>query len=330
MKNFKGSSRKKPRFAEQPTIDDVDVGSSVFDSDEEMDSKFNLNESSDDDEANDSDKELQVAFREGLLKKEGLNMIVEEKRPIVNKISELKAKIAAMDKKLPWIESVDVTVDNVLNETALKDDFEREIIFYKQAASAVKLAIPRLEAMKVSVFRPDDYFAEMAKSDDHMQKVRRRLVEIQEGKQRQEAFRRIREEKKFASKVEKNAIERKGNEKKKLMEAVKKHKKGMKEQLENMLNNAKRMDFDEEDEGERSGPNRRFEKNGKGKGGQMNRNAREKKFGFGGQKKRSKQNDKASFGEFVFPGLMKTNRQGKVAKSSRTFKKGRVPKKGRK
>uniref|UniRef100_A0A914VTD0 Uncharacterized protein n=1 Tax=Plectus sambesii TaxID=2011161 RepID=A0A914VTD0_9BILA len=57
--------------------------------------------------------------------------------------------------------------------------------------------------------------------------VRRNLLEVQQGKEKQEAVRRLREEKKFASKVQKEVLAGRQNEKKKLLEAVKKHRKGM-------------------------------------------------------------------------------------------------------
>jgi hypothetical protein len=39
------------------------------------------------------------------------------------------------------------------------------------AQTAVRIALPKLQALGVTTRRPDDYFAEMAKSDEHMQKV---------------------------------------------------------------------------------------------------------------------------------------------------------------
>lgn len=39
------------------------------------------------------------------------------------------------------------------------------------AESAVKQAIPKLHALGVPTKRPEDYFAQMIKSDDHMRKV---------------------------------------------------------------------------------------------------------------------------------------------------------------
>jgi len=53
------------------------------------------------------------------------------------------------------------------------DDFKRELLFHRQAQAAVTHALPKLKALGVKTRRPEDYFAEMAKSDSHMQKVSR-------------------------------------------------------------------------------------------------------------------------------------------------------------
>ena len=43
---------------------------------------------------------------------------------------------------------------------------------YRQAQAAVLEAIPRLKAENIATKRPEDYYAQMAKSDEHMKKVR--------------------------------------------------------------------------------------------------------------------------------------------------------------
>ena len=43
---------------------------------------------------------------------------------------------------------------------------------YRQAQATVLEAIPRLKAEKITTKRPDDYYAQMAKSDEHMKKVK--------------------------------------------------------------------------------------------------------------------------------------------------------------
>lgn len=51
------------------------------------------------------------------------------------------------------------------------DDFKREMLFHRQAQSAVLDGVTRLKSLGILTKRPDDYFAEMAKSDQHMHKV---------------------------------------------------------------------------------------------------------------------------------------------------------------
>ncbi|KAM3719137.1 putative rRNA-processing protein [Dirofilaria immitis] len=262
-------------------------------------------------EESDSDKELQIAFDEGLLKTDELNYVVEKKRPIINKKIELKDKGEKLKKNLTWLETLDVTVNNDhVDEKILNHDFEREIIFYKQAEKAVRITFPRLHEMGVRISRPTDYFAEMVKSDQHMQKIRQRMAEVEESKQKLEAIRRIREQKKFAAKVQKKVMEQKQNEKKVLVDAVKKHQKGMKSHLDIILNNAKRIQDIKEERDSRIGINENGMKRSerertRGKRTKkFRRIARDKKFGFGGQKKRSKKNDKNSFEEITTPGSL--------------------------
>ncbi|OZC11226.1 eukaryotic rRNA processing protein EBP2 [Onchocerca flexuosa] len=246
-------------------------------------------------EESDSDRELQIAFNEGLLKSDKLNYVVEKKRPIINKKAELQDRVEKFKKNLKWLETLDVTVSNDhVDEKVLNNDFEREIIFYKQAEKAVQIAVSRLREMGVKIFRPTDYFAEM---------IRQRMAELEESKQKLEAIRRIREEKKFAAKVQKKVIDRKQNEKKVLAEAVKKHRKGIKSHLDAILNNAKRIQDTEEEKDFRVGVKGSEKERIRGKRTKkFRRAARDKKFGFGGQKKRSKKNDKNSFEEIATPG----------------------------
>ena len=62
---------------------------------------------------------------------------------------------------------------NMLSSEAdnVHNDFKRELTFYRQAQATVLEVIPRLKSMGVKTKRPDDYFAQMAKTDTHMNKV---------------------------------------------------------------------------------------------------------------------------------------------------------------
>lgn len=45
------------------------------------------------------------------------------------------------------------------------------MMFQRHAQAAVLLAIPRLADLGVRTKRPEDFFGQMVKSDEHMQKV---------------------------------------------------------------------------------------------------------------------------------------------------------------
>ncbi|CAF5140884.1 unnamed protein product, partial [Rotaria sp. Silwood1] len=125
------------------------------------------------------DIELQKAFKEGHLKP-GLNVEQKSKRPLINNKEALTAKYAEIYLDLPWIERLDCTNTPLLvnevnlptndDETLADNDFKREMLFYRQAQGTVLEAIPRLKAEKISTKRPDDYYAQMIKSDEHMKK----------------------------------------------------------------------------------------------------------------------------------------------------------------
>ncbi|KAI6202240.1 hypothetical protein M3Y96_00927300 [Aphelenchoides besseyi] len=269
--------------------------------DEESEEGGQLGVDETEESGDDTDREIQVAFSEGLLPKEGLIQLTrssEPKRNPINKKEELKQKLFQIKQDLPWSGTLDVTFDEELRIDTKTDDFKRDTTIYNQALCSVRKAIPMLEAEGIPVFRPDDYFAEMSKSDDHMQKVRQRLLNIQKEKEQSENARRIREERKFSAKAKTASVHQKHENKRKLMEAVKNHRKGIKSQLETMLDNAAEFnDFGEDDEPRKSGRSKSASK--------MTRNARNKKYGYGGQKKRSKRNDKESFNN-VFEGKKKS------------------------
>ena len=65
--------------------------------------------------------------------------------------------------------SESVTID-------VNDDLTRELAFYKRALEAVKEGRKKLLAEGVPFSRPADYFAEMVKYDEHMEKVSLVLV----------------------------------------------------------------------------------------------------------------------------------------------------------
>ena len=86
------------------------------------------------------------------------------------KLKELQAS-AHPDPNTAWLETLAVTAEEPLALEDTEDDLKRELAFYNQALAAVKVAQARFVELGVPHVRPDDYFAEMVKSDHHMNKV---------------------------------------------------------------------------------------------------------------------------------------------------------------
>lgn len=182
-----------------------------------------------------------------------------------------RAKQLKGNKKLPQYAPSE---DPVLN------DFRRETMFHRQAQGAVMDGIARLKKLGVSTLRPDDYFAEMAKTDQHMQKVRDNLMKKQIVTQRSERVRQLRQQRKVGKQMQVEATLKKQAEKKKMLEEVKKYRKGVRKDL----------DFLEDKKNPQTKQtNRKI--NSKA---QLKIKMKNDKYGFNGKKRGSKRNTKSS------------------------------------
>jgi rRNA-processing protein EBP2 len=257
------------------------------DSDVEMDSGVEENTDSELDDA-----ELQKAFEEGRLKP-GLNIEQKPRRPLINNKEALTAKYTEMYVDLPWIERLDCTSAPLImaedalpsndDETLADNDFKREMLFYRQAQATVLEAMPRLKAEKIATKRPDDYYAQMVKSDEHMKKIREYLVNRKSDIEKREKLRKLREQRLYGKKVQIEVLQKRQDDKTKLLKTMKKVRKGKHggmQELEESLGDRKKFS---------KKPNGMDNKRG---GPKTNRRAEYKneKFGYGGQKKNSKRN----------------------------------------
>lgn len=95
---------------------------------------------------------------------------------VVNTEALQQALRELVDPALPWIERMEVVSAEPLPPIAVDDDLKLELAFYGQALAAVTAARAELERLGIPHRRPDDYFAEMMKSDEHMQRVKDKLI----------------------------------------------------------------------------------------------------------------------------------------------------------
>ena len=99
------------------------------------------------------------------------------------------------------------------------------LLSYKQSLWAANEARRLFTAADKPFGRPSDFFAEMVKTDDHMERVRQRLVDEASGIKASEEAKKQRHLKKFGKQVQVAKLQERQREKKGLAEKVKEFKK---------------------------------------------------------------------------------------------------------
>jgi len=139
----------------------------------------------------------------------------------------LRNRIAIPIAKLPFSEHQSLTTTEPVEIPDIDDDLNRELAFYKQALEAAKLGRTLLKQEKIPFERPSDYFAEMMKDDEHMGKIKDKLLEEAERRKRSQDARKLRDLKKFGKQVQVAKLQERGKEKKQAMEKIQLLKRSM-------------------------------------------------------------------------------------------------------
>ncbi|XP_068675751.1 probable rRNA-processing protein EBP2 [Montipora foliosa] len=257
-----------------------------------------------------SDDELQKDFASGKLKA-GLNIKLHPQSARVphNNVAGMKQKLEQISQNLDWIERMDITVESQQieeggtlkttaaptpnSEKSIHDDFQREMRFYKQAQVAMRKGLNKLKQLGIPSKRPEDYFAEMLKTDDHMQRVRGRLLSKQQAMERSEKAKKQREMKKFGKKVQREVLQKRQQEKKAMMEAVK----GMKKEGKHSAHPDLAGDKDEFQIQTERGSSSIMQGKVVKRGRSAKRKGKDAKFGLGGKKSGMKRNTTQSFSD---------------------------------
>ncbi|EKX43513.1 hypothetical protein GUITHDRAFT_45163, partial [Guillardia theta CCMP2712] len=88
----------------------------------------------------------------------------------------------------------------------VNDDLKRELAFYDIALAGVKDCQEMCKSSGIPYERPKDFYAEMVKTDDHMLKVKKQLIEQSAKVEAAEIRRKQREAKKYGKALQ---VERK-------------------------------------------------------------------------------------------------------------------------
>ncbi|XP_050535862.1 probable rRNA-processing protein EBP2 homolog [Daktulosphaira vitifoliae] len=272
----------------------------------------------------DSEEELLELYAAGKLKP-GLNIPVDPKKEFINNIGGLNDALKSFQSSLPWSERLDIVAETAplapelsmelteqqqflkagkIDEVAL-NDFKRETMFHRHAQTAVMTGIELLHKHNIPTHRPEDYFAEMFKSDEHMQKVRHALLQRKVELEQTEKVRRIRQEKKLAKEKRVAAVQEKHKQKRDLNENIKKFRKGLRNDLDFLETDGSKKNQKQENSKEKKNLTR----------SQHKRKGKDAKYGFGGKKRGMKGNTKES----TFGGSMKSKgkNRGSINKKKR-------------
>ena len=215
--------------------------------------------------------------------------------------------------KMPWIETMSLVYEHATADEVpdAQNDLDRELSFYRQSLAAAIRGRELVLAAKVSFSRPNDYFAEMVKTDEHMERVRQRLLDESASIKASEDAKRQRELKKYGKKIQTEKLFERQRSKRDMQEKVNALKRKRQTGLD--------MDDDEFDVqleealGERKAAQRTQ------RGPNKKRQYRDEKYGFGGKKRHNKSNTAESTDQ-VGPSRRKPGQRPKGSKAKRPGK----------
>ncbi|KAK7303318.1 hypothetical protein RJT34_14221 [Clitoria ternatea] len=209
-----------------------------------------------------------------------------------------------------WIHKLSIDIDQE-QEVDVNDDLARELAFYTQALEGTRQAFEKLQSMGLPFLRPADYYAEMVKTDNHMEKMKGRLLAEKRKMEEADERRKARESKRLAKEIQAQKLKERAKQKKEDIESVKKWRK--QRQQSGFAGNANDedigLDFEDGKVFERSKKRRPGVSPGDRSGGkskqafgkgkkQKKREVRNSKFGYGGRKGLKKQNTADTTNDF--------------------------------
>ncbi|KAH9877783.1 hypothetical protein J1614_003000 [Plenodomus biglobosus] len=221
--------------------------------------------------------------------------IIPHQRLTINNTTALTAALHRIQlpyNKLAFSEYQAVVTDEPVEIEDVEDDLSRELAFYKQCLSSVKDARKKLKKEGVSFSRPADYFAEMVKSDEHMGKIKQKLIDAAAGKKAAAEARKQRDLKKFGKQVQVAKLQERAKEKRETIEKIQTLKR--KRQGADITATHEEDLFDVAVKNDDSKPGKRERSDGGGKTFNNKRQKKDQKYGFGGKKRHAKSNDAQS------------------------------------
>jgi rRNA-processing protein EBP2 len=279
---------------ERPVVDLAhleDSDSDISSDEEEIQTAEDEDEDEDEEEDEEDEDDIALSDLESVAS-EDKGDIIPHQRLTINNTAALTAAVNRIQlpySKLAFSEHQSVVSDEPVDIPDVEDDLNRELAFYKQCLSGVKEARSKLKKEGVSFSRPADYFAEMVKSDEHMGKIKQKLIDSAAGKKAAAEARKQRDLKKFGKQVQTAKLQERAKEKRETIEKINTLKRKRQGADITATNEEDLFDVAATADDSKSSDRR-----GDGKSFNNKRQKKDQKYGFGGKKRHAKSNDAQS------------------------------------
>ncbi|KAF8852130.1 Ebp2-domain-containing protein [Acephala macrosclerotiorum] len=265
-----------------------------FDEIDESDSDSSAGENDQEPSGDEDEEDIPMSDLEDLDEEEKEDMIPHQRLTINNTVAltAVLKRIALPISKIPFSEHQSITTSEPVKIEDVSDDLNRELAFYAQSLSAAQEGRKKLKAEGVPFTRPTDYFAEMVKADEHMAKIKAKLIDEAASKKASAEARKQRDLKKFGKQVQVAKLQERDKERKQTMDKIKTLKRKRQGADNEATNEADMFDVAVDEEigskqsrKDRIGPNKRQKK--------------DEKYGHGGKKRFKKSGDAMSSGDLT-------------------------------
>lgn len=225
--------KKGPVSAEQPEEDVEEEDVSAEAADEEEDEEEEDEEAEGEEEAGEEDGEEEDEDEDEDDDEEDIPLsdldederedVIPHQRLTINNSAAINSslkRISFITPQTPFSEHNSLVSQEPIEVPDPNDDLNRELAFYKVCQAAAISARGLLKEEGISFARPGDYFAEMVKNDEHMDKIKKKLYDEAAGKKAAAEARRQRDLKKFGKQVQVAKLQQRHKEKRETLEKI--------------------------------------------------------------------------------------------------------------
>ncbi|OQD74846.1 hypothetical protein PENDEC_c009G04725 [Penicillium decumbens] len=251
------------------------------------------NEEQEDEDEDEEEEEEDIPLSD--LEDDEREDVVPHQRLTINNSTAITSslkRISFITPQTPFSEHNSLVSQEPIEVEDPNDDLNRELAFYKVCQAAAISARGLLKKEGIPFTRPGDYFAEMVKNDEHMDKIKKKLYDEAAGKKAAAEARRQRDLKKFGKQVQVAKLQQRAKEKRETLDKITALKKKRKADTSAPTDDANDL-FDVAIEDNDKSDSRKRGRGG-ADGPNHKRQKKDQKFGFGGKKRFAKSGDAAS------------------------------------